>query len=269
MKSAADGATGEQVEPAAIPRLGTTWFDRGAGYWLRRIAHGCIQLALLLFVGLVVTAFYAGFWEAVGVPRSARTAVYAVTAVACLLSLLAGFVRTRRAPVEIPTPEQAWREHRSRQRRNAASAAGGRWTLLLLAPVLPATVAWAIGTWAAPTLARRTAAEIGAREDYERRVREQEERAEAARPLPPRNRAEPPRTPLSASRAGCPTRVHRRPVDPLAQPGVRRTLRTRSALCRSPAGRRPRADDLPRRPAITVNQWPYSAREHPGRTTQP
>ncbi|MFI1166136.1 hypothetical protein ACH4UM_21605 [Streptomyces sp. NPDC020801] len=190
MKSTADGVPGEQVEPAAIPHLGTTWFDRGAGYWLRRIAHGCFQLALLLFAGLVVTAFYAGFWEAVGVPHSARTAVYAVTAVACLLSLVAGFVRTRRAPVEIPTPEQAWREHRSRQRRNAASAAGGRWTLLLLAPVLPATVAWAIGTWAAPTLARRTAAEIGAREDYEHRVREQEERAEAARPLPPRNRAE-------------------------------------------------------------------------------
>ncbi|MFI1069596.1 hypothetical protein [Streptomyces puniciscabiei] len=158
MKSTADGVPGEQVEPAAIPRLGTTWFDRGAGYWLRRTAHGCCQLALLLFAGLVVTAFYAGFWEAAGVPRFARTAVYAVTAVACLLSLVAGFVRTRRAPVEIPTPEQAWREHRSRQRRNAASAAGGRWTLLLLAPVLPATVAWAIGTWAAPTLARRTAA---------------------------------------------------------------------------------------------------------------
>ncbi|WP_191878218.1 hypothetical protein [Streptomyces filipinensis] len=55
-------------------------------------------------------------------PHCARTAVYAVTAVACLLSLVAGFVRTRRAPMEIPTPRRAWREHRSRQRGNAASA---------------------------------------------------------------------------------------------------------------------------------------------------
>ncbi len=43
MKSTVDGVPGEQVEPAAIPRLGTTWFDRGAGYWLRRIAHGCFS----------------------------------------------------------------------------------------------------------------------------------------------------------------------------------------------------------------------------------
>ncbi len=171
-----------------------------------------------------MTAFYAGFWEAVGVPRSVRTAVYAVTAVACLLSLVAGSVRTRRAPVEIPTPEQAWREHRSGSAGTPPRPPAAARTLLLLAPVLPATVAWAIGTWAAPTLARRTAAEISAPRTTSAGCasRRSGPSTSPTAPAPQPGRA-PPRTPLSANRAGYPTRQRHSPVDRLAQPGVRRT----------------------------------------------
>ncbi|CAG6394300.1 hypothetical protein NMG29_18765 [Streptomyces cocklensis] len=157
------------VEPFPLPFLGTSWVHRGFRYGVRR---GLLVLTSLLFVAVVGatgTALYLGFVSLF--PPGARVAVHAVEGAAALAALVAGWVRQRpvnRVPV---TPEQV-AESRRRAGRAAARSYGNQGFAVLMTPVLPALAAYLLGGFLAALLVRETPREIGARQDYERRVAE-------------------------------------------------------------------------------------------------
>ncbi|MEV0279104.1 hypothetical protein AB0I22_22340 [Streptomyces sp. NPDC050610] len=182
------------VEPEPVPLWGTTWVARGAGYWLRRVAVGLLHLVLMAFAAAVAGAFYEGFVSAFGFSASFRRGLGVVQAVLAVGGLAYGFVRHRRKPAAPPpTPKDAWAARR-RGGRRGSGALNSRWLLVVAVPVLPAVVAFGVGEVASATFVRFTPAEVGARLDYERRVREagaeEAARAEEAAALVPRNRAE-------------------------------------------------------------------------------
>ncbi|MFH8984831.1 hypothetical protein [Streptomyces varsoviensis] len=181
------------VEPEPVPFWGTTWVARGAGYWLRRVAVGLFQLVLMGFAAAVAGAFYEGFVGAFAFSASFHRGLDVTQAVLAVAGLGCGFVRHRRRPPSPPpTPKEA-RAARGRGGRRGSDALNSRWLLVVAVPVLPAVVAFGIGEVASAAFVRFTPAEIGARLDYERRVREHEAaeaaRAEEAAALIPHNRA--------------------------------------------------------------------------------
>jgi len=46
-----------------VPPLGTTWYDRGPAYWLRRIGFAVLLLIALLTLLAIVWGFVSGAWE--------------------------------------------------------------------------------------------------------------------------------------------------------------------------------------------------------------
>ncbi|MFE7116725.1 hypothetical protein ACFU99_15050, partial [Streptomyces sp. NPDC057654] len=96
------------VEPEPVPFWGTTWVDRGVGYWLRRVALGGFHLVLMAFVAAIAGAFYEGFVSAFGFSDSFRRGLDIVQGVLALGGLVVGFVRYRRKPAGAPpTPKEA------------------------------------------------------------------------------------------------------------------------------------------------------------------
>ncbi|MFG1812009.1 hypothetical protein [Streptomyces sp. NPDC049040] len=178
-----DAAAG--VEPFSLPFLGTSWVDRGFRYGVRR---GLLVLTSLLFVavvGAIGTALYLGFVSLF--PPGARIALHAVEGAGALAALVAGWIRQRpvnRAPV---TPEQV-AESRGRAGRAAARSYGNQGLAVLMAPVLPALAAYLLGGFLAALFVRETPREIGARQDYERRLAEASRQVRRAdRQRAPRN----------------------------------------------------------------------------------
>ena len=149
----------------ALPKLGTSWYERGTRYWLSRTRTA---LAQLLIAGVVVVfcfGVYQGFTEAL--PPTARHVVDGVEIAASCASLVWGWLSQRRdhreALLAPPTPEETWAAKRAHNRRALRSAGSGRGLLILAAPFLPAVATYYVGWITAWLTVREYPSEAGAR----------------------------------------------------------------------------------------------------------
>lgn len=102
-------------------------------------------------------------------PDRVRIVLHVVEGAAAPAALATGWVRqhpVNRTPV---APEQV-AASRKRAGRAAAKAYGNQGLAVLMAPVLPAIAAYLLGSFLAALFVRETPREIGARQDYERRL---------------------------------------------------------------------------------------------------
>lgn len=170
-------------EPAipSLPRVGTTWYRRGAPYWLRRAGT---TLFFFLFM-LAYCAFALGLFEGVRdlLPTALHTPANVFEAVLALGAVVLGWTSQRRGHHEAlrnpPTPEEARAAKRAHNRRAPGILALGRAVLLVAAPVMPAVAAYLVGWLTAWTLVREYPSEVGAR-----RWLEQQRVGEPVRPTP-------------------------------------------------------------------------------------
>jgi hypothetical protein len=177
-----DGPGGAvDVRPYPLRILGTTWLDRGPRYWARR---ALLALAGLLVYGGVCVLYGALSWAFVlhPLPRPWRPAGTAVLGAAALAALGLGFARQWRIRA-VPVDRDGLRRIRLRGREGAERGQALSWLLALVPPVSLALCAYGLGQIAAVLPLRRTPAELGARQDYERRLAaaREEERREVRR----------------------------------------------------------------------------------------
>ncbi|MFI5674511.1 hypothetical protein [Streptomyces cellulosae] len=154
------------VQIPKLPGLGRSWYDRGAGYWARRVRTAVIMLLLLAFFCYIALRLY------LGVPRSdlspaVRTVWDWAQAVASVVALVWGWVKQRRDHhkrlLDPPNPKQMWETRRGQTSRAPGLARAGFLPLLIAAPVLPALAAWCVGWSAGMLTVREYPSEVGAR----------------------------------------------------------------------------------------------------------
>lgn len=154
-----------EVEIPALPGLGTSWYRRGVVYWLRRTITGLLWLALFSGLYAATLAMYAGFFDEVS--GTVRTFVNAVLGVASCAGLVWGWVvqgrQHREALLDPPTPDQTWTAKKLRAGRSVGVTFGWRGAIILVVPVLPAVMAYAMGKLLGVLMVRESAAEAGAR----------------------------------------------------------------------------------------------------------
>ena len=150
----------------ALPGLGTTWYERGARYWARRVWTAVLFFLVLAFICYIALRLY------LGVPRSdlsptVRTVWDWTQAAASGVAVVWGWMKQRRdhrrkllAP---PTPQQMWDAKRGDTRRAPGLARAAVLPLLIAAPVLPAIVAWGVGWFVAMLTVHEYPSEVGAR----------------------------------------------------------------------------------------------------------
>ncbi|MBK3581867.1 hypothetical protein JHN63_50640 [Streptomyces sp. MBT65] len=158
-------ADGTPIHIPALPKLGRTWYKRGALYWLCRVRTTAFLLVLMGAVSFFALALYQGFtseWS-----PTVRLVWNWATGVASCGALGWGWVTQRRehrkALLDPPTPAQTIQAKRDHNRQAPAKAFAGRWMVLLLVPVLPALAAYTVGWLAAWTTVREYPSEVGAR----------------------------------------------------------------------------------------------------------
>lgn len=158
----------EDVRPYPLRILGTAWVDRGPGYWARRALLGLVGLFLH---GGVCALYGALSWAFVlhPLPRPWRAACTAVLGLAALAALGLGFARQWRVRA-VPVDRDGLRRIRLRAEEGAARGQALSWLFALVPPVSLALCAYGLGQIAAVLPLRQTPAEIGARQDYERRL---------------------------------------------------------------------------------------------------
>lgn len=152
----------------ALPKLGTTWYRRGALYWLCRARTTVFLVLVMAMACFVSLSLYRGFRGEM--PPAVRTGCDVVQVTASCVAVVWGWIRQRRghraALLDPPTPEQtraAKRTHNVRAGRAAGAQAGGRLLLGLAAPVMPALAAYLVGWLAAWLTVREYPSEVGAR----------------------------------------------------------------------------------------------------------
>ncbi|MFJ1812572.1 MULTISPECIES: hypothetical protein [unclassified Streptomyces] len=149
----------------ALPKLGTTWYTRGALYWLCRARTTVFLLVVMAMVCFFALGLYRGFtseWT-----PTARTVANWVQAGASCVALVRGWTKQRRSHHEAllnpPTPEQTLRAKRDHDRRAPGRVAAGRGLVLLAAPLMPAFAAYLVGWLTAWLTVREYPSEVGAR----------------------------------------------------------------------------------------------------------
>lgn len=161
----------EPVKPAKLPVVGTSWVNRGAGYWLRRVS---ISGYVILGMGVVFALVLYGFFHLVsGLPTPWRVVCQVLYCALCLVGGVLGWTRARRkvhaARRDPASPEEAQRASRAGQRAARGLASAGRLPALLLMPFLAPLFAWVTGLLLAVSLAWELSTEVEAR----RRLEEQ------------------------------------------------------------------------------------------------
>ncbi|MET7898220.1 hypothetical protein [Streptomyces mirabilis] len=156
---------GAPVQIPSLPKLGTTWYKRGALYWLCRARTTVFLLVVMAMVCFFSISLYQGFtseW-----PPTVRTVCDRVQLAASCVAPVWGWVKQRRGHREgllhPPTPEQTRQAKRDHDRRAPGLASAGRGLGLLAAPVLPALAAYSVGWLAAWLTVREYPSEVGAR----------------------------------------------------------------------------------------------------------
>ncbi|WSQ10003.1 hypothetical protein OG604_20795 [Streptomyces sp. NBC_01231] len=157
------------VNIPALPKLGRTWYKRGALYWLSRARTTVFLLLVMAMLCFVSLSLYRGFRSEM--PPAVRAVCDGAQVVASCAALVWGWVKQRRshreALLDPPSPQQTWvakRDHNRRAGRSAGwGAAGGRVLLALVAPVMPAFAAYLVGWLTAWGTVREYPSEVGAR----------------------------------------------------------------------------------------------------------
>ena len=118
------------IEP--LPWFGTTWYERGPAYWLRRAAVTLVMLASLAIVVPLAYAVLAGLYEFSPVALVVALAVMASTGIWTAVWMW------RHWWVDVPAP--------SRRATRAAAAGGAAVGLLARAGVVLGAIGLAIGS---------------------------------------------------------------------------------------------------------------------------
>jgi len=99
----------------SVSPLGTTWYDRGPAYWLRRMGATLLMLLVLGVQGLLIGGFLAAIYE------DSRTGFAVVCGVLVVMSIITGVYGFRRS-----SPSRAEEEGLARRRGTSVSAADAR-----------------------------------------------------------------------------------------------------------------------------------------------
>ncbi|MGW0578422.1 hypothetical protein ACWD25_21190 [Streptomyces sp. NPDC002920] len=165
MASRASSEAPPSVAVPRLPKLGTTWYERGTRYWLCRARTTLFVVAVLAFFCFFALSLYQGFTDEW--PRTARTVSDWVQAIASVPAFLWGWTRQRRghraALLDPPTPQQTRLAKQAHNGSAPGRAAAARPLLLLAAPVLPAFAGYAVGWLTAWLTVREYPSEVGAR----------------------------------------------------------------------------------------------------------
>jgi hypothetical protein len=158
-------APGYSVPVPALPKLGRTWYERGALYWLCRARTAVFIILVMGLFGLFAGGLYAGFREEL--PSAVRAVWDAVQVVGACGALVWGWVKQRRGHREAllnpPTPEETLRAKRDHDGRVPGRIAMGRLLVIIAAPVMPAFAGYLAGWLAAWATVREYPSEVGAR----------------------------------------------------------------------------------------------------------
>ncbi|WP_317931894.1 hypothetical protein [Streptomyces cellostaticus] len=148
-----------------MPKLGRTWYRRGALYWLCRARTTVFIVLVMAMFSLFALSLYAGVRDLL--PSTVRVMCDGVQVAASVVTLVWGWVAQRRghrvALLNPPTPSQTLQAKRDHNRRVPGRIAMGRGLVLLAAPVMPAFAAWIVGWLAAWLTVREYPSEVGAR----------------------------------------------------------------------------------------------------------
>ncbi|MFF7750735.1 hypothetical protein ACFZCP_16060 [Streptomyces sp. NPDC007971] len=154
------------VRIPSLPGLGTTWYERGARYWLRRAASAVLLLTALAFFCWIALMLYLGVPRS-DLPPGVRRDWDVTQVIASCATLALGWVgqrrNLRRQLLDPPAPDAF------RAAKRAEAARAGYWSragvipLLLASPVLPAVAAWGVGWLTATLTVRAYPSEVGAR----------------------------------------------------------------------------------------------------------
>ena len=152
-----------------LPGLGTTWYERGARYWLRRASGALLWFVLMAFFCYIALVLYGGFRT--GLPPTVRTVWDWAQVVLSFVALVWGWRVQRRDHhrklLDPPSPDQIREAKRDETRRSTGLAVAGRALWLVAAPVAPALAAGCVGWVAAVFTVREYPSEIGARRALE------------------------------------------------------------------------------------------------------
>ncbi|MFF3365805.1 hypothetical protein [Streptomyces misionensis] len=158
-------APGFSVPVPALPKLGRTWYKRGALYWLCRVRTAVFFLLVIAMLGFFSLSLYSGFRDIL--PSTARAVWDAVQVVASCVTFVWGWVTQRRshrkALLDPPSPGETYRAKRDHSRRTSGLVAMGRGLVILAAPVMPAFAAYAAGWLISWVAVREYPSEVGAR----------------------------------------------------------------------------------------------------------
>lgn len=153
------------VRIPALQGLGTTWYQRGARYWLRRVWTAVLLLTVLAFLCFASISLYQGFRTVL--PPTVRTAWdWAQVVAACIAVVWGWLVQRRRHHKDLldpPDPDEFRARKRDETRRSTGLAVVGRALVLIAAPVMPALAAFALGWSVAMLTVREYPSEVGAR----------------------------------------------------------------------------------------------------------
>jgi hypothetical protein len=158
--------------PARIPDLkglGTSWYERGARYWLRRVRMAVFLLALMAFLCFAAISLYQGFRTVL--PPTVRTVWDWAQAAASCVAVVWGWVVQRRRHhkdlLDPPAPDEFRSRKRDETRRAPGLAFAGRGLVVIAAPVMPAFAAFCVGWMVAMLTVREYPSEVGARRALE------------------------------------------------------------------------------------------------------
>ncbi|OIJ97563.1 hypothetical protein BIV25_15160 [Streptomyces sp. MUSC 14] len=159
------GAAHGHTEIPSLPRLGTTWYERGTRYWLcrARIALGLlVASAILVFFALSLYGGFTSQWS-----PTARTVADWTQAAGSCVAVIWGWLKQRRdhraGVLEPPTPADSLAAMSAHRTRAPGLSVTGRGLVLVLAPVMPVVAAWCVGWFVAYASVREYPSEVGAR----------------------------------------------------------------------------------------------------------
>ncbi|MEU9443129.1 hypothetical protein AB0D42_19825 [Streptomyces sp. NPDC048304] len=167
--SSEGAASPAPVRIPAVQGLGTTWYERGPRYWLRRCLTAVLWLAVLAFCCYIALVLYGSFRTEL--PSGVRTVWDWAQVVASAGALVWGWQVQRRDHrrklLDPPAPDAFRAAKRDQSRRTPGLVLAGRVLWLVAAPVIPALAAWVVGWSVAMLTVHEYPSEVGARRWFE------------------------------------------------------------------------------------------------------
>ncbi|MFR9800547.1 hypothetical protein ACL02U_32315 [Streptomyces sp. MS06] len=164
-------ASSAPVKLPELPGLGTSWWERGTRYRLRRIRIAVLMAAVMAFLCFVALSLYEGFRTVL--PPGVRGVWDWAQVIASCGALVWGWAVQRRRQredlLDPPSPMESRSRKRAEKGRAARLAFAGRALLVLAAPVMPAFAAFCVGWSAAMVTVHEFPSEVGARRMWEAR----------------------------------------------------------------------------------------------------